>query len=240
MAAIAVVPVLAFGFAYAIMTSPYVRNRTSRATSPCRSATSIMSAASVSIAAIATPSVEQARFAGMPPTETCMTCHSQIWTNAADAGAGPASLAQNKPIRWNRVHTLPDYVYFDHCIHVAKGVGCSTCHGAVDDAADAAGGAADHGLVPRLPPRSRNALRPRSAVFDHELEAARKSGSAGRKLMAAYHIRHRPPDGLLDMPSLKELPVGMRLATALDQPARGAAAAGGRHRRRARRLQQAQ
>jgi hypothetical protein len=76
--------------------------------------------------------VEQSAHAGLPPTYTCMTCHSQVWTNAAILEPVRASLAQNKPIRWNRVVDLPDYVYFNHSIHVAKGVGCASCHGEVD------------------------------------------------------------------------------------------------------------
>src|SRR5439155_21482459 len=76
-------------------------------------------------------SVEFAPSAGMPPTETCMTCHSQIWTNAAMLAPVRQSLAETKPLRWNRVYTLPDYVYFDHSIHVAKGVGCTECHGPI-------------------------------------------------------------------------------------------------------------
>jgi len=62
-----------------------------------------------------------------------MTCHSQIWTNAQMLAPVRTSLADNKPIRWQRVHRLPQYVYFDHSIHVAKGVGCTTCHGRVGD-----------------------------------------------------------------------------------------------------------
>src|SRR5947199_2906431 len=63
-------------------------------------------------------SVEKARFAGVPPTETCMTCHSQLWTNAAMLAPVRTSLATNKSMHWQRVHVLPDYVYFDHSIHV--------------------------------------------------------------------------------------------------------------------------
>lgn len=70
--------------------------------------------------------------AGLPPTHTCMTCHSQIWTNAALLAPVRQSFASGTPIRWNRVYNLPDYVYFDHSIHVAKGVGCESCHGQVD------------------------------------------------------------------------------------------------------------
>lgn len=77
-------------------------------------------------------SVEKSSFAGIPPTETCMTCHSQIWTNAAILEPVRASFQTGRPIEWVRVHNLPDFVYFNHSIHVAKGVGCETCHGRVD------------------------------------------------------------------------------------------------------------
>jgi Cytochrome c7 and related cytochrome c len=77
-------------------------------------------------------SVEKSAFAGLPSTDTCMTCHSQLWTDAAMLAPIRTSLATNTPLKWNRVHDLPDYVYFNHSIHVAKGIGCSTCHGRVD------------------------------------------------------------------------------------------------------------
>jgi hypothetical protein len=77
-------------------------------------------------------SVEKSSFAGIPPTETCMTCHSQIWTESEMLEPVRASLRNNQPIRWNRVHDLPDYVYFNHGIHVSKGIGCTSCHGRVD------------------------------------------------------------------------------------------------------------
>ncbi len=70
--------------------------------------------------------------AGLPPTHTCMTCHSQIWTNANLLAPVRESYASGTPIQWNRVYNLPDYVYFNHSIHVAKGVGCASCHGQVD------------------------------------------------------------------------------------------------------------
>lgn len=76
--------------------------------------------------------VEVSRFAGLPPTETCMTCHSQLWTNAAMLAPVRRSLAEDRPIRWRRVNSLPDYVYFDHSVHVRNGVGCTSCHGPVD------------------------------------------------------------------------------------------------------------
>ncbi len=77
-------------------------------------------------------SVEESNFAGIPPTKTCMNCHSQIWTNAEMLEPVRASFRTGTPLRWERVHLLPDFAYFNHSIHVAKGVGCSTCHGRVD------------------------------------------------------------------------------------------------------------
>src|SRR5512132_1653478 len=76
--------------------------------------------------------VEKSSFAGIPPTSTCMTCHSQVWTGSAVLEPVRASFRTNEPIGWVRVHNLPDFVYFNHSIHVAKGVGCETCHGRVD------------------------------------------------------------------------------------------------------------
>src|SRR5262245_48078408 len=77
-------------------------------------------------------SVETSSFAGIPPTKTCMNCHSQIWTNAPMLEPVRASYRDKKPIQWSRVHDLPDFVYFSHEIHVNKGVGCKSCHGPVD------------------------------------------------------------------------------------------------------------
>lgn len=77
-------------------------------------------------------SVESSHFAGLPPTEICMTCHSKEWTNAAILEPVRASWRENRPISWTRVHNLPDFVYFNHSIHIAKGVGCAVCHGPVD------------------------------------------------------------------------------------------------------------
>lgn len=76
--------------------------------------------------------VEVGSNAGMPPTYTCMTCHAQIWANADLLAPVARSLAQNRPIEWALVNNLPDYVYFNHSIHIAKGVGCASCHGPVD------------------------------------------------------------------------------------------------------------
>jgi hypothetical protein len=78
-------------------------------------------------------SVEKSSYAGIPPTKTCMNCHAQIWTNAQLLEPVRQSWATGESIRWIRVHDLPDYVYFNHSIHVNKGIGCSSCHGHVDE-----------------------------------------------------------------------------------------------------------
>ena len=77
-------------------------------------------------------SVEESAFANIPPTKTCMNCHSQIWATAPILEPVRASFRDNTPLKWTRVHDLPDFVYFNHSIHVAKGVGCATCHGPVN------------------------------------------------------------------------------------------------------------
>src|SRR5690348_2240389 len=78
-------------------------------------------------------SVEKSSFAGIPPTHTCMSCHSQIWVNSPMLEPVRASLRTDKSIEWTRVNALPDFVYFDHSIHVKKGVGCTTCHGPIGE-----------------------------------------------------------------------------------------------------------
>ena len=77
-------------------------------------------------------SVENSNYAGIPPTKTCMNCHSQIWTNAAILEPVRESFRSGKSLVWTRVNDLPDFVYFNHSIHINKGVGCNTCHGEVD------------------------------------------------------------------------------------------------------------
>jgi len=78
-------------------------------------------------------SVEKSSYAGIPPTKTCMNCHSQIWTDAQLLEPVRQSWATGASINWIRVHDLPDYVYFNHEIHVNKGIGCASCHGRVDE-----------------------------------------------------------------------------------------------------------
>jgi hypothetical protein len=76
--------------------------------------------------------VEVSSYAGIPPTKTCINCHSQIWTNAELLQPVRDSWATGASIQWIKVHDLPDYVYFNHEIHVNKGIGCASCHGRVD------------------------------------------------------------------------------------------------------------
>lgn len=77
-------------------------------------------------------SVEVSPSAGIPPTKTCINCHSQIWSTSSYLEPVRASFREDRPLQWIRVHDLPDFVYFNHSIHVTKGMGCETCHGRVD------------------------------------------------------------------------------------------------------------
>jgi hypothetical protein len=76
--------------------------------------------------------VDNSQHAMVPPTKTCMNCHSQIWINSSTLQPVRDSYQTNESIRWTKVNDLPDYVYFNHSIHIKKGVGCETCHGRVD------------------------------------------------------------------------------------------------------------
>ena len=78
-------------------------------------------------------SVEQSAFAGIPPSKTCMSCHALIWKDSAVLEPVRESLRTDRSIEWTRVHDLPDFAYFDHSIHLKKGIGCTSCHGRVDE-----------------------------------------------------------------------------------------------------------
>ena len=77
-------------------------------------------------------SVEDSSFAGIPPTKTCMNCHSQVWSDSTTLELVRASYREDRSLQWTRVNDLPDFVYFDHSIHIHRGVQCTTCHGPVD------------------------------------------------------------------------------------------------------------
>src|SRR5574340_789940 len=77
-------------------------------------------------------SVETSSFAGVPPTKTCMNCHREIWLTSPTLEPVRESFRSGRSIQWTRVNDLPDFVYFNHSIHVNKGIGCESCHGRVD------------------------------------------------------------------------------------------------------------
>ena len=151
-------------------------------------------------------SVEVSANAGLPPTWTCMTCHSQIWTNAALLAPVRDSLAKNRPLVWGRVTNLPDYVYFNHAIHIAKGVGCASCHGQVDaDAADLQSQIADDAILPGLPSRPWPSVAAGERDLRHNWTRTRRHAVAGRVARALPRAGPRS-DGLLDMPPVSRGP----------------------------------
>jgi len=135
-------------------------------------------------------SVEDSAFAGIPPTKTCMNCHSEIFSNSPFLEPVRASYQTDKAIHWTRVHDLPDFVYFNHSIHVNKGVGCTTCHGQVDrmplmwqeESLQMEWCLNCH----RNPERF---VRPRDAVFSVDYQAPANQVEIGAKLVAEYHIQ---------------------------------------------------
>ena len=134
-------------------------------------------------------SVTKSDFAGLPPTHTCMTCHSQLWTQAPMLAPVRESLAQDRPIHWRRVNTLPDYVYFDHHVHVANGVGCATCHGDVGRMPlmrQAAPLTMGWCLSCHRDPAPN--LRPQDAIFDPWWQPPPDQDARGKELLKQYHI----------------------------------------------------
>ncbi|HYS05490.1 MAG TPA: cytochrome c3 family protein [Candidatus Dormibacteraeota bacterium] len=134
-------------------------------------------------------SVETSSFAGMPPTATCMNCHKLIWADSDMLEPVRASLRDDRPIVWTRVHDLPDFAYFDHSIHVAKGIGCVSCHGRVDQMPlmrQAAPLQMEWCLECHRHPEAH--VRPRSEVFNLNWAAADQA-SLGPRLVKEYGIR---------------------------------------------------
>ncbi|MEW6733379.1 MAG: cytochrome c3 family protein, partial [Acidobacteriota bacterium] len=137
-------------------------------------------------------SVEETAFAGIPPTKTCMNCHAQIWSTSLMLEPVRASFRTDQSIAWTRVHNLPDFVYFNHSIHVKKGIGCATCHGRVD-------------LMPltwqenslqmewclachRNPERY---VRPREFVFSMDWQPSEDQSALGQRLVKEYNIHKK-------------------------------------------------
>jgi len=134
-------------------------------------------------------SVEQSATAGIPPTATCYNCHKLIWKDSPMLEPVRASYKTGEPIRWNKVHDLPDFAYFNHSIHVAKGVGCAECHGRVDKMALMR---SEHALQMRWCLEChRNPephLRPKDKVFDMAWKADDQA-TLGASLAQDYHLR---------------------------------------------------
>jgi hypothetical protein len=134
-------------------------------------------------------SVEKSSFAGIPPTKTCINCHSQIWSTAPILEPVRASLRDDKPLNWIRVNDLPDFVYFNHQIHVKQGVGCATCHGPVDKMPlmyQAESLQMEWCLDCHRAPEKY--LRPRSEVFNMAYQAPANQLEVGMALKKEYKV----------------------------------------------------
>ena len=137
--------------------------------------------------------VESSAFAGMPSSQTCMNCHSQIWAGSPVLEPVRQSVATGIPLQWNRVTQVPGFVYFDHSIHVQKGVGCASCHGQVDQMPLTTQVASLHMEwcldCHRQPERF---VRPREQVFNMTWDPADEGTdqeTLGRRLMREYKIQ---------------------------------------------------
>jgi hypothetical protein len=135
-------------------------------------------------------SVEVSQFAGLPPTKVCMNCHSQMWAVAPALEPVRESYRSGKSIQWTRVYDLPQFVYFDHSVHIHQGIGCSSCHGRIDRMP------LTYQAVPltmewcldchRNP---ENNVRPRDKVFDIAYQKPPDQAKLGARLVKQYGIR---------------------------------------------------
>lgn len=136
--------------------------------------------------------VEVSSSAGIPPTETCMNCHSQIWSDSPMLEPVRASYRSGESIQWVKVHDLPDFVYFNHSIHVSKGIGCATCHGRVDRMNlmwQESSLQMEWCLGCHRDPVPY--VRPRSRVFDMRWSPPSDQATQGAELVRAYGIHGR-------------------------------------------------
>jgi hypothetical protein len=135
-------------------------------------------------------SVEVSSFAGIPPTHTCMSCHSQIWINSPTLEPVRESYRTGQSIEWIRVHDLPDFVYFNHSIHVKKGIGCASCHGRVDEMPQIYKAESLQMQwcldCHRQPERH---IRPRDKVYDMAYLPPQNQMELGRKLVEEYKVQ---------------------------------------------------
>jgi hypothetical protein len=178
------------GLAYSIQSSPYVTRAFVARAQPIQFSHERHAGGNGIDCRYCHTSVEASAFAGIPPTKTCMNCHSQIFADSPFLELVRESFRDDRSIQWTRVHDLPDFVYFNHSIHVNKGVGCATCHGRVD-------------LMPlmyqvqtlemswcldchRHPERY---VRPRQAVYQMDYRPPADQLALGRRLVAEYGIQ---------------------------------------------------
>lgn len=136
-------------------------------------------------------SVEVAASANIPPTETCMTCHSQIRVGSPQLAAVWESWESETPIEWKRVHNLPDYVYFNHSAHINKGIGCNDCHGRVDQMQEIwKAKPMTMGWCLECHRSPEDYVRPREEVFNlaYERPAPHEQRELGKELVDKYHI----------------------------------------------------
>lgn len=186
------------GAAYAVFRSPYITGQYDAIDQPVQFSHEHHVTALGLDCRYCHTSVETSSFAGIPPTETCMTCHSQIWRDSPILAPVRESLAKNEPLKWNRVHNLPEYAYFNHAVHVKKGVGCASCHGRVDKMP----------LIWKDSPLTmewclschrapENHLRPQDQIFNMAWSAgsAKDQHALGSELVRANHVPvHRLTD----------------------------------------------
>jgi hypothetical protein len=178
------------GLAYALQGSPYVTRAFEARAQPIQFSHERHVAGNGIDCRYCHTSVETSAFAGIPPTKTCMNCHSEIFSTADFLAPVRESFRDDRSIHWTRVHDLPDFVYFNHSIHVNKGIGCSTCHGRVD----------------RMPlmfqvqtlqmswcldchRNPEKYVRPRAAVYQMDYVAPANQASLGPQLVAEYRIQ---------------------------------------------------
>jgi hypothetical protein len=178
------------GLAYALQSSPYVTRAFVPRAQPIQFSHERHVGGNGIDCRYCHTSVETSSFAGIPPTKTCMNCHSQIFKDSPFLELVRASFRDNRSIQWTRVHDLPDFVYFNHSIHVNKGIGCETCHGRVD-------------LMPLMYQVQTLQMswcldchrhpewyvRPREAVFRMDYRPPADQLALGRKLVAEYGIQ---------------------------------------------------
>ena len=139
--------------------------------------------------------VDQTSFADVPPTETCMTCHSQILLTSPALQPIRDSYANGTPVQWNRVNRLPDYVYFDHQIHVDKGVGCETCHGRMDQEGTAVRAKFFYmSTCVECHSDPAKYIRPQANIYDMGYTPSQPQAVLGAQLVKEYNIM--PPSQL--------------------------------------------